>query len=593
MLMLYKRAGVVAGFLLLLVVLITDFAVIRRQLAVQIATQDLVTHTHQILLQLRQVESLLENSESGQRGYLYTGDPRYLAPYNFAASQIQPHIEMLRQLTADNPGDQQHVRELRALAEAKLQEITQTIALYRAGETEQARQLVLSDAGLNTMTALHQLMTQMEQEQSVLRMQQADAVNRSIRTTVACIYLSGTLAACGLILLAYYILQEMGLRERHAHEMSAREEWFRVTLSSIGEAVIATDPKGNVTFLNPPAIHLTGTSLLTAIGKPIADIVPIFNEYTQKPVENPVHKVMETGQVVGLANHTVLRRPDGSLLPIEDSAAPIRDDRGELVGVVLVFRDATEERRSQEVLRRTEKLAAAARLSATMAHEINNPLEAVGNLIYLAKGAPGTSAEVDHQLTLAEHELARVAHLTRQTLGFYRESNVPDEIEMATVIESVLTLYGNKLKAKNISVRREFGVCPPIRGLIGELNQAVSNLIANAADAVDPYGVIRIGLLCLERPEGNLVQLTIEDNGPGISAEHAELIFEPFFTTKKDVGTGLGLWVTREIVDRHGGTIEVKSRQTNGERGASFSILLPAVNPSESPESSRGSLNGS
>jgi signal transduction histidine kinase len=121
----------------------------------------------------------------------------------------------------------------------------------------------------------------------------------------------------------------------------------------------------------------------------------------------------------------------------------------------------------------------------------------------------------------------------------------------------------------------------------------MSNLIANAADAVDPYGVIRIGLLCLERPEGNLVQITIEDNGPGISDEHAELIFEPFFTTKKDVGTGLGLWVTREIVDRHGGTIEVKSRQTNGERGASFSILLPAVNPSESPEPGRGSRNGS
>jgi signal transduction histidine kinase len=300
---------------------------------------------------------------------------------------------------------------------------------------------------------------------------------------------------------------------------------------------------------------------------------------------------METGRVIGLANHTVLRRPDGSLLPIEDSAAPIRDDRGTLIGVVLVFRDATEERKAQEVLRKTEKLAAAARLSATMAQEINNPLEAVGNLIYLAKEAAGLPGDVFRQLTLAEEELARVAHLTRQTLGFYRESNVADEIEMATIIETVLTLYSNKLKTKSISVHRDFGTCPPVRGLLGELNQVVSNLIANAADAVDPNGTIRIGLHCVERPEGNLVQVTIQDDGPGVSAEHAELIFEPFFTTKKDVGTGLGLWVTREIVDRHGGTIEVKPRQNNGQRGATFSILLPAAQPLESTELSPASPN--
>jgi PAS domain S-box-containing protein len=589
----YKRAGVVTGFLLLLLVLITDFAVIRRQLAVQIANQDLVTHTHLILLQLRRVESLLENSENGQRGFLYTGNPEYLAPYDATASQVQPHIEILQQLTADNPHEQQHILELRGLAQAKLQELAQTLALYRAGKTEQARELVLSDTGLDTMNALHQVLDEMEQEETERRQRQAVAVTHSIRTTVACIYLSGVIAAGGLILFAYYILQEMSLRERHAHEMREREEWFRVTLSSIGEAVIATDQKGDITFLNPSASHLTGTSLETASGRPIAQILPIFNEYTHKPVENPVQKVMETGQVIGLANHTVLRRPDGSLLPIEDSAAPIRDDRGHLIGVVLVFRDATEERRAQEVLRKTEKLAAAARLSATMAHEINNPLEAVGNLIYLAKGMPGTPAEVVRHLTQAEQELARVAHLTRQTLGFYRESNIPDEIEMDTVVESVLTLYANKLKTKSISVHRDYGLCPPIRGLLGELNQAIANLISNAADAVDPNGSIHIGLHCLERPQGNLVQITIEDDGPGIPAEQAELIFEPFFTTKKDVGTGLGLWVTREIVDRHGGTIAVKSHQANGQRGASFSILLPAAHPPESPELHHASRNGS
>ena len=126
-----------------------------------------------------------------------------------------------------------------------------------------------------------------------------------------------------------------------------------------------------------------------AKGHDITEVFPIFNEFTGAVTQNPVRRVMSEGQVVGLANHTVLRHADGYLIPIEDSAAPIRNDRGDLIGVVLVFRDVTNERKSQELLRKSEKLAAAARLSATVAHEINNPLEAVGNLIYIAKAVSG------------------------------------------------------------------------------------------------------------------------------------------------------------------------------------------------------------
>jgi signal transduction histidine kinase len=281
--------------------------------------------------------------------------------------------------------------------------------------------------------------------------------------------------------------------------------------------------------------------------------------------------------VIGLANHTVLRHADGTLTPIEDSAAPIRDVNGNLIGVVLVFRDATQERKSQEVLRKTEKLAAAARLSATVAHEINNPLEAVGNLIYLVKKTPGLPDEATQQLVLAEHELERVSHITRQTLGFYRESKQPGHVDVPALIESVLKIYSNKFQTKNISIVRELGECPPIQGLSGELKQAISNLISNAADAVTDNGTIRVKLLCLDNPGGKAVHVTIEDDGAGIAAAHIDKIFEPFFTTKKDVGTGLGLWVTREIIDRHGGTIQVRSGESNGERGSVFNIVLPCV----------------
>ena len=248
---------------------------------------------------------------------------------------------------------------------------------------------------------------------------------KSVRITAICIYAASGIAALGIILLAFSIMREMKTREKDAGSLRQSEEWFRVTLSSIGDGVIVTDDQGRVSFLNPIAERLTGTSLAEARGKKIGEVFPVFSEATNQPAENPVDKVLALSYVEGLTHHTVLRHREGHLVPIEDSAAPITDDSGRLVGVVLVFHDASGERNLQEVLRRTEKLAAAARLAATVSHEINNPLEAIGNLIFLARTNPDVPGKVMAHLQLAEQELARVSHITRQTLGFYRESTSP------------------------------------------------------------------------------------------------------------------------------------------------------------------------
>jgi len=570
----YKRFSVITGFGLLLAILVINTFVIRRQLTVQVGNQAWAAHAKQVLLQTQLVESLLVDAETGQRGYLYTGEPAYLEPYSRAITQIDGEIQKLAELTTDNPRQQAKIAELRTLAQAKLQELAETLARDRTGDHTGARALVLSNRGLHTMDNIRALIAQMQHEEDSLDALRMQAYEKSVRVTIACIYLASALAIAGLVLLGYFVLREIEIREKHAAEIKRREEWFRVTLTSIGDGVIATDDRGKVTFMNPIAERLTGRSSRDSYGKAVTEVFPIFNELSREPVPNPVDKVMQFGHIVGLANHTVLQHADGTLTPIEDSAAPIKDDNGRLAGVVLVFRDASAEKMSQELLRKTEKIAAAARLAATVAHEINNPLEAVANLVYLAKARPGVPSEVVDDLTIAEEELARVSHVTRQTLGFYRESSLPDRLEMSTLVESVLKLYANKLKTKNIVVQREFLPCPALQGWAGELQQVVSNLVSNAIDAMSGHGTLRVSISCLRKPEGQAVELMVEDNGPGIDPKHLPRVFEPFFTTKKDVGTGLGLYVSKQIVERHGGTIEARSKNDGGH-GTVFRVVVP------------------
>lgn len=577
---LHRRIGVVVGFSILLALLIVNATVTRRQLGIQVGAEAWVSHTRRVLFALSQLELLLVDAETGQRGYLYTGDSKYLAPYMESVSEIEPQIDAIEKLTRDNPSQQAMIPELRSRTRAKVAEMAQVITLYQSGQPEAARDLVLTSTGLLLMDHIRLVIAQMENEETRLESSRMSTYESAVRQTITSIYLANFLAVVGLVLLALYILRESNLRERHAQELRAREEWSRVTLTSIGDAVIATDKKGAVTFMNPVAESLTGIELATAKGRNVLEIFPIFNEFSRLPAQNPVQKVLEAGQVVTLANHTVLQRKDGSEIPIEDSAAPIRDDSGELLGVVLVFRDATNERKTQEIMRKTERLASASRLSATLAHEINNPLQAVGSLVYLASAMPDVPPEVIQHLSLADQELRRVGHIAQQTLGFYRSSQVPEILDLPALVESVITLYTNKLQRKKIHVERHFELCPAVLAVPGEIRQVVSNLIANAADAVDDQGTITITLRSNEDDGSEKLQILIEDDGPGIAPEHVGSVFEPFFTTKQEVGTGLGLWLSKEISERYGGSIKLIPR-SDGARGAAFSILLPASSAQE------------
>ncbi|MGB8886108.1 MAG: CHASE3 domain-containing protein [Candidatus Korobacteraceae bacterium] len=233
---LHKRFSVITGFVLLLVVLASNAWVTRHEVGDQIEEHDWVVHTEQVVAELRQIELLLKNAETGQRGFLYTGDAKYLAPYDLAAGKVDSEIDNLTDLTADNSNQKARISFLRQLAHDKLNELATTISLYRSGQPEEARKIVLSDAGLSMMDDIQNLIDEMLRNETSLLAARSEAYRKNVRATITSIYLTSILAGLGLLALAYYILREMALRERHAAQIREREQWFRVTLTSFRSA---------------------------------------------------------------------------------------------------------------------------------------------------------------------------------------------------------------------------------------------------------------------------------------------------------------------------------------------------------------------
>ncbi len=345
-----KRIGIFAAVGLLLILLTGNTLVLRHHLNVQIENQAWVSHTRQVLLELERTESLLKDTESGQRGFLLTGNPEYLESYNVAVSQVMPHIDGLAKLTADNPLQLARIPELRSLAQAKLDELANTISLYKAGQFAGAQSLVQSDAGLAEMNRIRMYFEQMQLEETALIDSERAKVERSIRVTVFSIYLASFLTGAILIGLAYLILLEIKHRETYLDEIWKREEWYRVTLNSIGDAVICTDAEGKITLLNLVAERLTGWSLQDAIGKSMAEVFRIVDSVTRATLPDPMDDAIELNRTGHLPANCILIRRDGCEIFIEDSAAPIHNREKKITGSVIVFRDVSKARSLAELV---------------------------------------------------------------------------------------------------------------------------------------------------------------------------------------------------------------------------------------------------
>jgi signal transduction histidine kinase len=247
------------------------------------------------------------------------------------------------------------------------------------------------------------------------------------------------------------------------------------------------------------------------------------------------------------------------------------------VSVVIVASalNAADDRRevAELALRRNEKLSAAGRFAATIAHEINNPLGAVMNLVYLLRQQSGLPTESRALLDTVDQELRRIAHISRQTLAFYKESTEREDFPVAELLDEVVYLLESKLRSKNLSVERDYEDCV-ILATKGEIRQVMSNLLSNAIDASELGGLIRLHVL---REGRGAVRIEVEDHGPGIPEQNVRRLFQPFFTTKTDVGNGLGLWVSKNLVEKNGGEISARTVTEPGASGSTFIVLLPAA----------------
>jgi PAS domain S-box-containing protein len=536
------------------------------------------------------VELLTVDEETGLRGYQTTGDGRFLEPYRRAQMQLQQAISEMRAPGNGPPMDLgdflvQHDAWRKGFAEP-------VISMVRAGgQTTDLDLNLQGKAAMDRMRGDLNAIIQASEGRRGERINLWHQQTRDLRIAVAMLAL-----AIGL-LIAWFTRDQLhavsaafqralNREKQRSQELFESEQNLRTTLVSIGDGVITCDVRGCVQMMNPVAEGLTGWTESEARNKPLHEVFAIVNETTRQIVESPVEKVQRLGRVAGLANHTVLIRRDKSEIAIDDSGAPIRNEAGELIGIVMVFRDVTLERRTHAALLANERLAVAGRLAATIAHEIHNPLDSVANLLYLLQHDPRPE-EQSHFLELAQSELARVTQISRAMLGLYRESHAPIPINLKETIEEVLLLLEGRVHAFHIQLTSELPPDVVVEGFPGELRQVFTNLITNAIEAAGKDGSVRVRVTprYKDSPSSgagpvNGALIEIIDSGPGIAADVRERLFQPFVTTKGEQGTGLGLWVSQGIVRKLGGSLDLVANSDGpGTTARVFLASKPVLNP--------------
>lgn len=541
-------------------------------------------------LAIKRLQELLQNvldAETGQRGYLLTSSAEYLEPYEATRQSISANLNALTTEDVSEYLPEDRTAELASLCRQKLSELQSTIEMASPSE---AVQTVQSGKGKDIMDAIRMRVSSLQSEQENARDQALKDVQRAtlVRTTM---FVVTAIINLGFLLWAFNrIKREMSAQYVIALEIAKQREILSVTLASIGDAVIITDTEGKITFLNKIAEDLTGWTLQEAENQPCATVFNIINEYSREPVISPVDKVLATGLIVGLANHTLLIRRDGIETPIDDSGAPIREADGTIRGVVLVFRDFTSHKEAERnLIQAKEQLEAAShakdKFLATLSHELRTPLTPVVATLSTWEAKHSLPAELEPDLQLMRRNVELEARLIDDLLDLTRieHGKLLLEKEAASthgLLDAVVKLYKADCETKKVTLScryqatEEFVLADPAR-----LQQVFWNLVGNAIKFTAPGGAIEI---ITANPEANLLEITIADNGIGMSPETLGQLFQRFHQgdlspDQKSRGLGLGLSIARALVDSHDGALTASSKGP-GE-GSIFTIKLPTVPP--------------
>jgi PAS domain S-box-containing protein len=344
-------------------------------------------------------------------------------------------------------------------------------------------------------------------------------------------------------------LQESGVRFRAIYQHAP-----------VGIEQVALD--GRLLMVNATQCEMLGYSESELLAKTFEDIT--YPE--DRAAEAVLLKRLLRGEQESYNLEKRYLRKNGEPVWVNITSTAVRSSSGVPQYRITVVEDITIRKRAERALVNAEKLSVAGRMASSMAHEINNPLGAALNLLYLISLDGSLSTSNSEYLNSAQRELERVAHLAKQTLGFYRETGSPTKVDLREVADDVVNLYMPKLKNKDVQIERRYWTEAPIYGVEGELRQILSNLLINSIDAVSTQGCVRLRVSGPSTLDGDrpVIRLSVSDNGSGIKPQHLKQIFEPFFSTKETTGTGLGLWVTQQLVKKHDGTIRVRSKPGMG-----------------------------
>ncbi len=547
-----------------------------------------------VIDQLAQLVSTVKDAETGQRGFIITGEERYLEPYNDAVERLRRDAATLKSVPRIDLSAEDADKVAR-LIQQKMAELHSTIELRRTGGFDAATSVIRKDEGKRIMDDLRAEIARLQaKETAALK----EDVRKSIQATRvrSLVFLLMGLLDMGILAWAYRRITEafkerdtaLGDAHKRGLELQAQKDLLGVTLASIGDGVMVTDKHGRITFMNRVAEELTGWRVEEATGRGILEVFHILNERTRQPVQNPVEKVIEHGVIVGLANDTLLIRKDGSEIPIDDSGAPIRDADGTIRGVVLVFRDFSEHKRAEIELREAKEAAETANKAkdqflAMLSHELRTPLTPVLATLNRWEATEDIPESLQSDVQMLRRSVELEARIIDDLLDLTRIAHCmlslsAESIDVHALIKFLIGLSQSELQNKELKTSLQLSATRHnVHTDAARLQQVVWNILRNAIKFTENGG--NVSITTFNDAENN-IYIVVADTGIGMTQETVSKLFVPFEQAdperhRRYGGLGLGLAISNSLIHIMEGKLTAKSEGLG--RGSTFTVTLPTT----------------